>query len=207
MADSGPGRRIMEHLRRCGPGTAVEIARHFGVSPVWVRSRLSSLVRQGMVRVADIRPSRGRPARVYALTAAGRGRFPSRDGALALQILEDIEREHGREAVLGALERRSRRLREAYAAACEGGSPAARLDVLARIRDEEGYACGTVAAGGPLPDLVERHCPVEAVARRWPELCRMEAEVFTAVLGRTVTRTEHLLAGGTCCAYRVGTLV
>ncbi len=53
--------------------------------------------------------------------------------------------------------------------------------------------------------LIENHCPICAAARVCQGFCRSELALFREVLGPgvAVERTEHLLAGGRRCAYRV----
>ena len=199
--------RILDALRRSGPSTAAELARRFRLSAMAVRQHLGALSREGIVRADGERASRGRPARAYGLTPAARGCFPDRSGALALEILVEMERVSGRGAVVEALERRGRRVARAYRAAmggAKGRAPADRLRILASLRDAEGYACDAERNGGRLPDLVERHCPIAPLAERWPEVCRIEEEVFGRALGLPVARKEHMLSGGRCCRYAVG---
>jgi len=54
--------------------------------------------------------------------------------------------------------------------------------------------------------LVERHCPISAAAQTCAGLCGGELDLFRRVLGDDVRveRTQHLLAGDACCAYRIG---
>lgn len=195
--------RILDVLRRRGPLTASELARRFRISSMAVRQHLATLAREGFVRAGEERPSRGRPARAFDLTPAGRGWFPDRSGTLALEVLEELESVAGRKAVVRALERRARRVAGEYAAAIGKGSLKSRLRVLATLRDAEGYCCTTEGGGNGVPEIVERHCAVSSLAKRWPEVCRIEEEVFGRALGRTVRRKEHLLRGGTCCRYEV----
>jgi predicted ArsR family transcriptional regulator len=52
--------------------------------------------------------------------------------------------------------------------------------------------------------LIENHCPVCAAAQACQGLCRSELEIFRSVLnGAAVERTDHILAGGRRCAYRI----
>ena len=199
--------RILETLRRRGPSTAAELAGRFRLSSMAVRRHLGALAAEGFLRADGERASKGRPAATYALTPAARGCFPERSGALAMEVLLEIEAVSGRGAVVEALERRGRRVAESYRAAMNGAVRRRpleeRLRVLAALRDGEGYACETERNGGPRPDLVERHCPVASLAERWPEVCRNEEEVFGRALGIPVARTEHMLSGDRCCRYRV----
>ena len=195
--------RILDSLRRRGPCTVTELARRFHVSTMCVRLQLAALVEEGFVRAEETRPSRGRPARVFALTSAARCCFPDRSGPLALAILAEVEAVAGRQVVVRALERRARRLADAWRAELEGKSDAEKVRILAHIRDGEGYLAEAEPRGGKTPDLVERHCPISGLADRWPEVCRIEEDMFRRALGASVARKEHMLTGGSCCRYRL----
>lgn len=196
--------RILETLRRRGPRTVADLAASFGLSPVGIRAHLCSLEDEGLAAKTGVRASRGRPARLFGLTDDARHSFPQRSGSLALEVLEEVEALGGRDLVIRALERRTRRVLENYQGRVRARSPEGRIRGLARIRDAEGYLCDTEKNGRTLPDIVERHCPIAEVSERWPEVCRMEAELFGRVLGLPVKREQHMLAGDRCCRYRVG---
>jgi predicted ArsR family transcriptional regulator len=195
--------RILDTLRRRGPCTVTELARRFRVSTMAVRLQLGALVKKGWVGSEETRPSKGRPARVYSLTESSRCCFPERAGPLALEVLEEMEGIAGRDVVVKAMERRARRLGDAWHRELEGKPLEEKLRLLARFRDEEGYVAESGPGDGRSQELVERHCPIAALAERWPEVCRIEEEMFRRVLGTSIERTEHLLSGGSCCRYRV----
>ena len=184
------------------------MARSFRLSTMAVRLQVSMLEEEGFVRSGESRPSRGRPARAYSLTPAARCCFPDRAGPIAMEVLEEVEAVAGREALVRAFERRARRVTDHYRAAMDGKPLEERVRLLARLRDEEGYLAEADGRGNgsapEVPDVVERHCPIASLAERWPELCRIEEDLFRRVLGTPVTRTEHMLAGDRCCRYRVG---
>ena len=72
-----------------------------------------------------------------------------------------------------------------------------RLRELAKIRDREGYMAR------PTPDgLTEHHCPIAALAKEFPVLCKYEKLLFEAALGMKVERTQHLASGDAACVYR-----
>jgi predicted ArsR family transcriptional regulator len=169
-----------------------------------VRLHLGAMAEEGFIEAVETRASRGRPARVFALTSAAHQCFPDRSGVLAISVLEEVEAVAGREVVVRALERRARRVGEAWRAAMEGKGPADRVRMLAGIRDSEGYLAEADGRTGTLPDLVERHCPIASIAQRWPEVCRIEEDLFRSVLGASLERKDHMLTGGSCCRYRLG---
>lgn len=194
--------RLLDALRRRGPCTVTELARRFRVSTMAVRLQLGGLAKEGFVRAEETRPSRGRPARVYGLTSAARCCFPERTAPLALEVLEELEAIAGREVVVMALESRARRLADTLHRELQGRPLEEKLRLLARHRDGEGYLAEAEIREGEAPELVERHCPIAALAERWPEVCRIEEEMFRRALGAPIERTEHILSGGRCCRYR-----
>jgi predicted ArsR family transcriptional regulator len=200
---ASPRERILDTLRRRGPCTVADLARRFRISTMAVRFQLAGLAREGFVRSEQTRASRGRPARLYGLTNSSTCCFPERAGPLALEVLEEMEAMAGRDLVVQAMERRARRLADAWREQLKGFPFAERVRRLAVLRDEEGYLAEAEPVPGGTPALVERHCPISALAERWPEVCRIEQEMFRRALGAEVERTEHLLSGGLCCRYRV----
>ncbi len=82
-------------------------------------------------------------------------------------------------------------------------SLSARVDALARARDQEGYMADTEVRDDGSVLLVENHCPICAAASACQNFCRSELEIFQRVMGDdcTVERSEHLLAGARRCVY------
>ena len=91
-----------------------------------------------------------------------------------------------------------------YLGELEGKSHDERVRIVARLRDREGYAAEAVLDREGRPrGVVERHCPIQSMAERWPEICRLEEDLIRRALGEGVQREEHLLSGSRCCKYRV----
>lgn len=92
--------RIVEALRRT-PHSVGELADLIGVSEVAVRRHLSVLERDGLVAAETVRrEGPGRPCAKYHLTDRGRRLFPDQSAQFACELLEFLEEEHGRSAVL-----------------------------------------------------------------------------------------------------------
>lgn len=92
--------RIVEALRRT-PHSVGELAELIGVSEVAVRRHLSVLERDGLVAAETVRRTGpGRPCAKYHLTDRGRRLFPDQSAQFACELLEFLEEEHGRSAVL-----------------------------------------------------------------------------------------------------------
>ena len=108
-ADDGRTRdRVSALLLEHGPQTAAELAARLGISPAAVRRHLDALVAAGRVeeRVAGATAhrGRGRPARRFHLTDAGRSAFPHAYDDLALTALRYVAASGGPDAVRAVAE-------------------------------------------------------------------------------------------------------
>ena len=83
--------RVARAILEAGPSTAVALASRLDLTPAAVRRHLDHLVDDGTLVPRDQRVSgargRGRPARVFALTEAGRDAFDQHYDDLAVDAL------------------------------------------------------------------------------------------------------------------------
>ncbi len=196
-------RSILEH----GPSTATELADRLGLTAAGVRRHLDSLAEQGLLTSREQRVygarGRGRPARVFVLTDAGRDSFGAGYDDLAVQALEFLARTAGPEAVGQFASARFASMEEHYRqvldAADQAESPA---QVLARTLSSEGYAASVrPAVAGE--QLCQHHCPVAHVAERFPQLCEAETEAFSRQLGVHVQRLATIAHGDGVCTTHI----
>ncbi len=199
-------RAILDLLKQEGPRDAQSLARNLGISAMAVRQHLYDLEGERLVTFAEEPRPVGRPAKLWRLTPAADRFFPDGHAELVTSLLGAMGEAFGAEGLDRLLEVRRREQTAAYARRVPAGAPLeARLEALAELRTEEGYMAGIERRDGNAFLLVENHCPICAAARACSGLCRMELEVFQAVLGDDVQveRTDHILAGARRCAYRV----
>jgi predicted ArsR family transcriptional regulator len=203
----GTRRAILDLLKR-GPGTTVPaLAQRLSISGNAVRQHLDALADAGLV-TSQVLPAAGpgRPPLAWNLTPSAAAHFPDSHGELAVALLEAIGRELGPDAVDRVVASRVASQESSYRSDVPArGSLRRRVEALAARRTAEGYEAEVLADGGDLL-LVERHCPISAAAQTCAGLCGGELDLFRRVLGDDVRieRTQHLLAGDTCCAYRIG---
>jgi len=198
---------LMELLKRAGEADVASLAKQLGISGVAVRQHLAALERDGKVAQRSVRRPVGRPAKLYCLTKSADQAFPQASAQVALDLLSRLERLRGPEAVEKLLQARLRDLLKRYQERLKGArSWAKKLEVLAEIRESEGYLCdsepapATEARGGVR--LVEHHCPLSDLARQHPEVCKYELELFKRVLGEPdLRRIDHIGSGGRACVY------
>jgi predicted ArsR family transcriptional regulator len=194
---------VIRRLLDGGPSTAARLADALNLSGTAVRRHLDALAAEGAVtsRVEPVigRRGRGRPARVYLLTDAGRARLPHAYDDLAAQALGYLAEHAGAEAVSDFARVRAQQIvagvRDDLDAA---GTVADRARILARALTGSGYAA-SVDRVGVGEQLCQHHCPVAHVAARYPQLCEEELAVFTSALGTYAQRLATIARGDSFC--------
>lgn len=198
--------RLLQQLKSRGPQAAATLAAACELSTMGAHKQLQALQAQGLVEAHDERAGVGRPKRLWQLTAAGHGRFPDRHGELTVQLIRQVQRLMGPQALETLIAAREQEAEAQYAARLQGArGAAARVQRLAALRAEEGYLARVERAEGGGWLLIEDHCPICAAASACQGFCRSELALFRRVLGAglSVERAEHLLAGARRCVYRI----
>jgi predicted ArsR family transcriptional regulator len=206
--DSRTRERVTAYLLAHGTATASAVGEALGLGPAAIRKHLDALLADGLVVAREQHPvgtrGRGRPARVFALTEAGRARSGGHTyDNLAHEALRWIARD-GDEAVsafaaalAGNLESRCR-----SATAHAGDDPLARAEALAAALSAEGYAASAsvINSGG---QLCQHHCPVAQVAAEFPQLCEAETAVISRLVGSHVQRLATIAHGDGVCTTHI----
>ncbi|MDF3302139.1 helix-turn-helix transcriptional regulator [Streptomyces tropicalis] len=198
-------RSILDH----GPSTVAELAVRLELTQAAVRRHLDALAADDVVEPREQRVygarTRGRPAKVFALTDCGRDAFDQSYDALAADALRWIaEREGGQEAVAAFARARIAAQSGAYRRAVADAEPDKRAEALARALTADGYAATARSAPHPQrgEQLCQHHCPVAHVAEQFPQLCEAETEIFAELLGTHVQRLATIAHGdGVCTTF------
>ena len=208
MAD--PGRdRVAASLLSEGPATASMLAARLGISGTAVRRHLDSLTEAGLVVASDRPPfgqapvrGRGRPARTFSLTAAGRSQFPSDYEGLASEALSFLADVGGQRAVTAFAESRAadleQQLRERLGEDWRGAGDVEQVRAFAEALSEAGFATSVEPAPTGV-QVCQHHCPVSHVAEEFPQLCEAETEAFARLVGRHVQRLATIAHGDGVC--------
>jgi predicted ArsR family transcriptional regulator len=203
-----PVERTRESVARLvlerGPQTAAALATQLSLSAAAIRRHLDALVADGLLVECEsrrpVRRGRGRPARTYSLTEAGRNAFPHAYDDLANTALRYLRETGGAELVAGFAEHRAATLEQLVAPAVAGS--AERAVALAGALTAQGYAASTERAGAGV-QICQHHCPVAHVAAEFPELCEAETRAFGRVLGTYVQRLATIAHGDGVCTTHV----
>ena len=213
--------RVCREILEQGPVSAGQLSRTLGLTAAGVRRHLDVLLDQGLIAVREPasqqqRP-RGRPARLFVLTDAGHAAISTGYDDLAAQVLRYLSSTAGPDAVRHFAEQRLADVETRYRPVVEaaGPDPVRRAEALAGALSHDGYAASTRAlsvegAEGAAPigtQLCQGHCPVQHVAREFPELCEAETGAFSRLLGVHVQRLATLAHGEHVCTTHVPNLL
>jgi predicted ArsR family transcriptional regulator len=198
-------RLILEH----GPATAVGLSSRLGLTPAAIRRHLDNLLADGMIEAREARcygsRGRGRPARLFAITDAGRSAFEHAYDDLATSALHFLVEKAGPGAVAEFARRKISDLENRYRPVVDAAPAGERVQALAEALSADGYAAS--ASVSPAADggeqLCQHHCPVAHVAAEFPQLCEAETEAFGRLLGTAVQRLATISRGDGICTTHI----
>src|SRR5215217_41676 len=181
---------IVQLLLESGPITAGEIGERLGISAAGVRRHLDALMdagdAQSSAAAAWQHHGRGRPAKRYRLTAAGRAKLGPTYDDLAVAAMRQLREIGGDDAVRTFARRR---IDSILAGVSDGPEDVeAKADRVAAALTKAGYATSTTPVSGPIHGI---------------QLCQTEREAFAEILGTHVQRLATIVNGDCACTTHV----
>jgi predicted ArsR family transcriptional regulator len=217
--ERGTRGRIARLILENSPATAAGLSARLGLTPAAIRRHLDNLLADGMIETRIARTygsrGRGRPAKLFAITDAGRSAFEHAYDDLASSALRYIAETAGPGAVAQFARQQVSELERRYRPVVEAAAPDLRVQALADALSADGYAACVSVAPAPAPaapapaqdgrgtQLCQHHCPVAHVAEQYPELCEAETEAFGRLLGTPVRRLATIAHGEGICTTHV----
>jgi len=229
---AGTRGQVARLILELGPCTAATLGGRLGLTPAAIRRHLDNLIADGMIETRTARTygnrGRGRPAKVFVVTDAGRSAFEHAYDDLATSALRFLERTYGPQAVAEFARQQVAETERRYLpVVAQASDLTARVHALADALSGDGYA----AAAGPAPAIgpgkagnkaagnkdtradaapidngaliCQHHCPVAHVAAEFPQLCEAETEAFGRLLGTPVRRLATIAHGDGICTTHV----
>src|ERR1700733_7689050 len=149
-SDSGTRGRIARLILENGPVTAAGLSARLGLTSAAVRRHLDNLIADGLVEARSARTygnrGRGRPARLFAITDAGRSAFEHAYDDLAASALRFLAETVGDEAVAEFARRKIAARERRYRPVVDAAPPAERVQALAEALSADGYAAAASVA-------------------------------------------------------------
>jgi predicted ArsR family transcriptional regulator len=195
-------RRIFAYLEANHLATVPELSRAIGKTPANMRHHLNHLIETGHVEIVGQQEagSRGRPTLIYALTTQALGGQVDR---LAGALLE--EQLAGKSGQQIAHQLRRIAMRFAGPELDQGGNLTQRLYQTVRRLRSLGYDARWEAhAAGPR--IVLDHCPFTALIDQHPEVCQLDGQVLSLLLGQPMEQISvrsRKLDGPKQCVFRL----
>jgi len=194
-------RECMDWLRRHENGSIRDLCKCFSVTTTAIRQRLARLMDQGLITRTAVPPEgRGRPHHVYQITEKGLKDLGNNYGDLARILwneVKKIDNDTARQQVIAGI--RSAMVTH-YSAQVGNGSVTEKFTRLAQSMIDGGYDVELDERNG-LPILRENNCPYPDLACCDPEICNLEQDVFSEVLGTPLELTTCWRDGETCCEF------
>ena len=207
--DGQTRREIVRLLLESGSITAAEIAVKLGISAAGIRRHLDVLVDGGDAEAIPAATwqhvGRGRPAKRYRLTAAGRAKLEHAYDDLASAAMRQLREIGGDQAVRTFARRRIDTILAGVQPADGEADVEDTADQVADALTRAGYATTATRVGGPITgiEICQHHCPVSHVAQEFPELCEAEKQAISEVLGTHVQRLASIVNGDCACTTHV----
>jgi predicted ArsR family transcriptional regulator len=205
-ADAPTRQRVARTILELGPSTAAALAQRLDLTPAAVRRHLDHMLDSGTVEARDQRVSatrgRGRPAKVFALTAAGRDQFEQQYDDLAAQAMRFLAKTGGEQAVAEFARDRLAGLEQRILALRTSRPELSTSEAVASAMRDDGFAA-SIHRGPVGEQLCQQHCPVAHVAHEFPQLCEAETEMISRVLGRHVQRLATIAHGDGVCTTSI----
>jgi predicted ArsR family transcriptional regulator len=205
----GHTRSAIVQLLLEGPVTAGDIGERLGISATGVRRHLDALIEAGDAQASAAAAwqhnGRGRPAKRYRITAAGRAKLDHAYDDLAAAAMRQLREIGGDEAVQTFARRRIDGILAEVVNAPHTDDVAETADRVAAALTKAGYRTTTTPVAGPLSgvQICQHHCPVSHVAEEFPELCDAERQAFAEILGTHVQRLATIVNGDCACTTHV----
>ncbi|ASW73957.1 transcriptional regulator [Chryseobacterium piperi] len=197
--------RILMFLKMRGEATSQLIAKELEITKEGARKHLLNLAQEGLIESVAKSEGVGRPSTYYMLTEKGLSQFPDTHADITVQLLKSVKNLLGENALDLLINDREKNTYQRYEKALHKASTLEqRLDILAKIRSEEGYMAEWMKEDKDY-FLIENHCPICAAATECQGFCRAELSNFQNLIGSEykVERIKHILSGGQRCVYRI----
>ena len=205
--------QILLLLLHGGPLSAADIGNELGFSAAGVRRHLDNLVDEGSAEFFHPRAphggvgrsrGRGRPAKLFRLTDAGRAHFGHNYDSLAAAALRSLREVGGSDAIYAFARSRVEDIvgELAHDTAPHRESTLATARALVGKFAEHGYAASLGDTNNGV-QLCQHHCPISAVAAEFPELCEAEHDVIAELLGTHIQPLASIAGGHGICTTHI----
>jgi len=193
---------IVAAASRRGQMTIADFVELLGVTTTAVRQQVNRLVAEGWLVRSQRHGGQGRPADVFSVSERVKRLFSEWRDEFSKLLLEELTEVEGPARSRMILQGVGRRMAEQRRRFVGGGSPVERLRRLAELLSREGVLAEADGSQGDV-HLAVFTCPYRGLAQEHPEICEMELETFSELVGGKVRRRRCVLDGHERCEFSV----
>jgi predicted ArsR family transcriptional regulator len=201
--ESGPGstrERILTLLLHAPePASIPALAAQLKISRNATHLHVTGLERDGLVERAEQISTRGRPSQGYRLSPAGKAFFPRQYALLARNLVAELARHLGPDALPSAMARIGRDIARQLAGRVPEGA-AATAEAIAALLRELGYEAHLSGEA----EIEAHNCVFHDLAMRDTAICEVDLALLGALSGRTVEHRRCMARGERSCRFAFG---
>jgi predicted ArsR family transcriptional regulator len=193
---------ILEILKEERQATVEDLAERLELTPMTIRHHLNVLQAQNLVVASKVRRSKkvGRPRLVYTLTDAADDLFPQSYSDLARYLVSEVKETVGEEEAQAIFQRVANRVIKDAPRPVEGQSFEERLSEVVDFLGEQGYISRWEKDNDGYI-ITNINCPYRHVSREHDEVCLMDTQILTNLLGVTPQRRSSMRNGDPSCTF------
>jgi predicted ArsR family transcriptional regulator len=193
---------ILEILKEDGQATVEDLAERLELTPMTIRHHLNVLQAQNLVVASKVRRSKkvGRPRLVYTLTEAAEDLFPHSYGELARHLVSEVKETMGEEEAEAILLRVADRIVREAPAPVPGQTFEDRLAQVVDFMEGRGFLSRYEETDQGFI-MTNINCPYRHVSQEHEEVCLMDTEILTKLLGVTPQRMSSMREGEPACSF------
>jgi predicted ArsR family transcriptional regulator len=206
QVEGSPRTEVLRIIQRLGSASVKDLESGMGVTTTAVREQVAHLLSEGFLQATRVRGDIGRPYYVYSLTAKAQDLFPKDYATLARLLLEETLTMHGQEGLRALLNNVSRRMAEKFHDSTQVSELSQKLLGLVGSLGETGMDVSMVPVESSGGYVLKAHsCPYFDVALNHREICDMEQEMMTELLGPgiSIELSSRIVEGACACEFHV----
>lgn len=195
--------KILRALRVNGRMTVSDFVKDLRITHIAVRHHLSSLQAEGMIEGKEERHGIGRPHLVYRLTETALDRNPSKYYQFTNLLLDQLKENLPPETVDRLLKEVASNIAGEWKIELDTFPWPGRIDRLVQLLAQDGFVTQVEANGPDQYRLLEFTCPYSRISLNHPEICALDASMFSRALGAPVERTACIRSGAEACTFSI----
>lgn len=200
LDEGSPARRIINLLLRQGRMTIAQLVESTGVTTTAIRQQVDRLVSEGWLAKEGRRGGLGRPAHVLSVSNQTKRLFGQQSDDLVRMVIEETIAQIGSERARSILRSVGQRIAQVSHDQVGSGPMVERLRNLATVMEQRGMLVETSETERGM-SLTVFTCPYPELAGRHREICDMEIEAVSELMGGPVELHQCIQDGHHCCEF------